>query len=105
MLVGFGVWGFSRFDGALGWVVGGGLPLLVAVLWGTYLSLKAVRPAPEPLASVIRVSLFLAAAVLLYLEGFQSWSIALVAVTILGFAMSELWPLDVPKTTSEPRSK
>lgn len=102
MLVGFGVWGFATLDGPVEWVAGVGLPLAVATFWGVFLAPKATRPAPEPVATVMRAGLFTTAAALLYAAGFHTWSFALVGVAVAGLVMSALWPLEVDTSPNRP---
>jgi Protein of unknown function (DUF2568) len=43
-LAALAVWGFETTDGAAQWLLGLGAPLVFAVVWGVYMSPKAVRP-------------------------------------------------------------
>lgn len=36
LLVIFGYWGFHKFEGATKYLMGIGLPVVVAILWGTF---------------------------------------------------------------------
>jgi hypothetical protein len=51
-------WGFSEFDGVAQWLVGLGAPLLVAVVWGRYMSPKASRPTVDPVRFLIEFAVF-----------------------------------------------
>ena len=61
MLAAVAYWGFSEFDGAVSVVVGLGAPLLIAVIWGTFMSPKASRPVRDPVRIALEVVLFGAA--------------------------------------------
>jgi Protein of unknown function (DUF2568) len=50
MLAAPAYWGFTNQDAALQWVFGLGAPLLVATLWGRFMSLKASQPTTDPCA-------------------------------------------------------
>jgi hypothetical protein len=43
-LASLGYWGFAENDGVLRWVLGIGLPVLAAAVWGTFVSPKAGLP-------------------------------------------------------------
>src|SRR3954452_15773413 len=51
-------WGFSDFDGVVQWVIGQGAPLLVAVVWGRFMSPKASHPTVDPGRLLIEVAVF-----------------------------------------------
>jgi len=69
-LAAIGYWGFQTGQTTLvRLVLGLGLPLLIAILWGIFLSPKASMPVPEPWRTIVRQSIFALAVVLLYLSG------------------------------------
>ncbi len=51
-------WGFSEFDGVAQWLIGLGAPLLVAVVWGTFMSPKASHPVVDPVRFLIEFAVF-----------------------------------------------
>jgi Protein of unknown function (DUF2568) len=57
-LVALAYWGFSEFGGAVQWVIGLGAPLLVAVVWGAFMSPKASRPTVDPVRLLIELAVF-----------------------------------------------
>jgi hypothetical protein len=57
-LVALAYWGFSEFGGVVQWLIGLGAPLLVAVVWGTFMSPKASRPTVDPVRLLIEVAVF-----------------------------------------------
>ena len=59
-------WGFHEFGGVAQWVIGLGAPLLVAVVWGTFMSPKASRPTVDPVRLLIELAVFGAGVVALF---------------------------------------
>ena len=51
-------WGFSEFGGVAQWVLGLGAPLLVALVWGRFMSPKASHPTVDPVRLVIEFVVF-----------------------------------------------
>jgi Protein of unknown function (DUF2568) len=51
-------WGFSEFDGVVQWLIGLGAPLLVAVVWGRFMSPKASHPTVDPVRLLIEIAAF-----------------------------------------------
>ena len=51
-------WGFSEFGGVEQWVIGLGAPLLVAVVWGRFMSPKASHPTVDPVRVLIEFAVF-----------------------------------------------
>jgi len=51
-------WGFSEFGGVVQWVIGLGSPLLVAVVWGRFMSPKASHPTVDPVRVLIEFAVF-----------------------------------------------
>jgi len=58
MLAGYAYWGFDTGDGAWGWVLGIGTPLLVAAIWWAFVSPKAKWPVSTPIRLMIEAVLF-----------------------------------------------
>jgi uncharacterized protein DUF2568 len=51
-------WGFSEFGGVAQWLIGLGAPLLVAVVWGRFMSPKASHPTVDPVRLAIEFVVF-----------------------------------------------
>ena len=51
-------WGFSEFGGVAQWLVGLGAPLVVAVVWGRFMSPKASHPTVDPVRVLIEFVVF-----------------------------------------------
>jgi hypothetical protein len=54
-------WGFATASGVTQWVLGLGAPLLVAVVWGLFVSPKAKIELPRPTRFAIELLVFAAA--------------------------------------------
>jgi len=77
MLAALAYWGFRRGEGAFGWVLGIGAPLLAAVVWGAFVSPKAKVPVPGQTRVVIEFFLFGFAALALANAGAAGLGVAL----------------------------
>jgi Protein of unknown function (DUF2568) len=62
-------WGFETADGVLGWVLGLGAPLLMAVVWGTFMSPKASHRVDDPVRILAEIAIFGAAVAALAVAG------------------------------------
>jgi len=51
-------WGFHEFAGVVQWVIGFGAPLLVAAVWGRFMSPKASHPTVDPVRLLIETAVF-----------------------------------------------
>jgi Protein of unknown function (DUF2568) len=51
-------WGFHEFGGVAQWLIGLGAPLLVAVVWGRFMSPKASHPTLDPVRLLIETVVF-----------------------------------------------
>jgi Protein of unknown function (DUF2568) len=58
MLASLAYWGFAEHHGVGEWLLGLGVPLLVAVVWGTLVAPKASRPTVDPVRLLLEVVLF-----------------------------------------------
>ncbi len=92
VFAGFGWWGFSTFDGPLEWVVGLGLPLLVAVVWGMFLSPRARVVLPARVAQVVRVVILLGGAAAFFAVGATVPAIVQVVLVMLGTVFGDAVP-------------
>ncbi len=84
-----GYWGWQVGDALplkLGLAIG--VPLLIAVVWGTFLSPRASRPLPGPIQWGIKLAIFLGAAALLAVVGQTTlaWYFAITAIVSSGVA-------------------
>lgn len=83
MLFAFGHYGFQAGqDLALKWLLGFGLPLLVAILWGAFFAPKAARRLSTTPGVLLSSGLFLLAALALY-QAQQPLAALLLAVSAL----------------------
>jgi hypothetical protein len=51
-------WGFHEFGGVAQWVIALGAPLLVAAVWGRFMSPKASHPTVDPVRILIEMAVF-----------------------------------------------
>jgi Protein of unknown function (DUF2568) len=87
MLIGLAYWGFTVGDGAAAWVLGIGAPAIAAVIWGTFIAPKAIRPLPVSFRVSIEIDLFVLTAVALW---FADAPAAAIALGVLGVTTSLL---------------
>lgn len=84
MLAAFGYWGFRTGDGAVAEIaLGIGAPLVVAIIWGTFLSPKRRYDLPVVARIVIELALFGAAALALAVAGQPGLAVMLAAVAVI----------------------
>jgi hypothetical protein len=69
MLAAFGWWGYHSYSGTEGILLAIGLPLVVAIIWGLFLSPKAKVKLPMFIRVLMELVLFGTAAWLLYNSG------------------------------------
>lgn len=83
-LTAFGYWGFSIGRGwLLKIVLGLGTPLLVAIIWGTFVAPKASIPVSIPLRILLQLVIFGAAAVALNAVGKSTLSIVFMGIVLI----------------------
>jgi hypothetical protein len=86
-LAAVGYWGFKTGDSALmQWVLGLGAPLLVAVVWGTFIAPKATVEVPKGVWIGLQVLVFGAAALALAAIAPEQLAAIFLAVVILDSA-------------------
>ena len=83
-----GYWGFGEFDGVVPWVAGLGAPLLVAVIWGTFMSPKAARPVHDPPRLVLELILVGGGVAALAAAGRSTVAIVLAALVALHLGLT-----------------
>jgi hypothetical protein len=92
LLAAFGYWGFQL---ERGWlvriVVGIGVPLLVAVVWGMFIAPKALNLLAEPGRFLLELLLFALGAGVLWLAGRTSLGAALLITFLINRALMGLW--------------
>jgi hypothetical protein len=57
MLASLGYYGFAQFDGIASWLLGLGLPIVAATVWGVFVSPKASHPTEDPVRIVLEIAL------------------------------------------------
>lgn len=92
MLVAFGYFGFHVGGPVwLKWLLGIGLPLVVAVFWSIFMAPRASQRLPWPILPVISLILFLTAAVLLYVAGGKTWAVIMAAASVINAVFVFMW--------------
>ena len=88
MYVGFAWWGLAAYQGAMSWVVGIGLPVVIMAIWAVFLSPRATMPPPEAAQFVVRTLLLLLGAAAFWAVGVPILAIAQAVLVVVGTAMS-----------------
>jgi hypothetical protein len=85
----FGYWGFHVNVGlATKVIIGVGTPLLIAILWGMFLSPKASIPIiPSQARTLVKLFVFLLASVALYASGQSSKAMVFLVIAVLETAL------------------
>lgn len=92
MLVAFGYFGFHSSGPAwLKWLIGIGLPLVVAVFWGLFMAPQASYRLPWPVLPIVALILFLVSAALLYIAGGKTWAIFMAIASAVNAALVFVW--------------
>ncbi len=91
MLAGFAWWGFTAFDGPMRWLIGLGVPLVAAIVWGWFFAPKARVTFPHALTLTGRTALLLLGAAALWGIGNNGLAIAQTALVALGTALTWGW--------------
>jgi hypothetical protein len=81
-LAAVGLWGASIADGAAAVVLAIGLPLVVAVLWGTFAAPRARRRLPLRLRAPFELGVFALAALALWGAGHAAWGAAFAVIAV-----------------------
>ena len=94
-LFALGYWGWTQHLGPWRFILAFGLPLLAAVLWGTFnvpgdpsRSGKAPVSVPGAVRLLLELALFAAAIVALYAAGRTGWAALMGAVVLIHYAVS-----------------
>jgi Protein of unknown function (DUF2568) len=81
-------WGFHELDGVAQWLVGLGAPLLVAVVWGTFMSPKASRPTVDPVRVLIELAVFGAGVAALFAADATAPAVVFAVLAVLHLAVT-----------------
>lgn len=85
-------WGFHLKQNLFIRILAGvGLPLAVALLWGTFLSPKAIVPLSFPAKMLCKTAIFGGTAVLLYSTGRTNLAVSFALVTAINFLLIIIW--------------
>jgi hypothetical protein len=76
-------WGFATASGVTQWVLGLGAPIVVAVVWGLFVSPKAKVELRRPIRFAIELLVFAAAALALVAAGQTVLGIVFAAVAVV----------------------
>jgi hypothetical protein len=88
----FGYWGFKTGGNPLmKFLLGLGAPLLVAVVWGTFLAPKSALRLPNPWLFLLELVIFALACWALYSAGSVNLSIAFGALYIFNKILMLIW--------------
>ena len=92
MLVEFGYWGFfGGNSGWLRWVLGIGLPLAAAILWGFRFAPRAVRRLGNPGGPALSALLFLLAAAALIFAQQRELAVILAFISVVNRILVLAW--------------
>jgi hypothetical protein len=91
-LVAFGYWGFTTVNGTAGKILLGiGVPIAVAVVWGVFVSPKALVVLPSPAKIVLGLLILELAAGALLLAGQPAVGIAFGVIVLFNAALLLIW--------------
>lgn len=88
MYVGYAVLGWSLAGGALGVLLAVALPVTVAVMWGLFLSPKAMRSMPPAPTVVVRLTLMLGGALGAWVAGFWWLGLVVAVLAVMGTVLA-----------------
>ncbi len=89
-LASLGYWGFAEHDGAVQWLLGLGMPLLAAVVWGAFVAPKASRPTTDPVRLLLELAVFGAGVAALWVAGSHTLSFGFGVLVVLHLAFTFL---------------
>ena len=94
-LVSMGAWGWRQGEGAVSIVLGVGIPLIAAAMWGTFAvpddpsrSGKAPVPVPGIVRLVLELAFFGFGAWALYHIGYTTWGVVMGVVVLIHYIVS-----------------
>ena len=92
MLAAFGYWGFHGDKSLLAkWILGIGLPVITAVIWGMYLAPRAAHRLGNISGNLLSLILFLCGAAALLYTGHTSLAIIFAVTAIVNRFLIFLW--------------
>jgi hypothetical protein len=92
MLAAFAFWGFGAVDSTiLRIVLGVGIPLIVAGIWGTYLSPRAAKPVSPQIRVLLEVGLFGGAALALAVAGQVTLAAIFAVLVVINQVLLRVW--------------
>ena len=92
MLAALGYWGFYGDKSLLAkWILGIGLPVLTAVVWGMFLAPRAAQRLGNISGNLLSLILFLSAAVALFYTGHTLLAIIFAATAVVNRVLILLW--------------
>jgi hypothetical protein len=92
MLAAFGYWGFHGEKSLLTkWLLGIGLPVLTAVIWGIFLAPRAANRLGNISGNLLSLTLFLCGAAALYYTGHPLLAIIFAVTAIVNRILILLW--------------
>jgi hypothetical protein len=89
-LASLGYWGFAQHDGAVQWLLGLGLPLLAAVVWGAFVAPKASRPTTDPVRLLLELTVFGGGVAALWVADSHTLAFGLGVLVVLHLAFTFL---------------
>jgi hypothetical protein len=92
MLAAFAYWAFMAGDGFLAMIMLGiGVPLLVAVVWGVWLAPKSTRKLGEPYNFIVKVVLIALSIIALFVAGQTMLAIIFAVVLVINRILLLVW--------------
>jgi Protein of unknown function (DUF2568) len=82
-LAAVGLWGASTADGPVAVLLAVGLPVVVAVLWGTFAAPRARRRLPLHLRAPFELGVFAIAALALWSAGSATWAAVFAVIAVV----------------------
>jgi hypothetical protein len=88
-LISFGYWGFQLGHGGIAKIaLGIGMPLIVAVFWGTFVAPKAAIPVSIPVRIMLQLLVFGSAAAALYASGHPKLAAAFFVIALIELTLN-----------------
>jgi Protein of unknown function (DUF2568) len=81
-------WGFHEFGGIAEWLIGLGAPLLLAAVWGRFMSPKASHPTVDPVRLLIEVTVFGAGVAALFASDATAVAVVFAVLAVLHLALT-----------------
>ncbi len=92
MLAAFGYWGFyGDKSTALKWILGIGIPIGVAILWGIFFAPRSIHRLNSVSGNLLSLFLFLLAAAALFYTGHHMLAIVFAVLAIINRLLIFVW--------------